>query len=165
MALRSWVHAARCRARSRTLGAWSRRQGQVATSFPCLTPSQVATSKPGRHLQQANPGHLYKPSHDLKTRSRPQATKTRSRPQIDVATSLLPTVGFPGRGTRSQVATYPHCHPCRDIKSVSRHRFPLPCSLQVATPNLMSRPGTNWSEPQPGHDTKTRSRPGTLENL
>ena len=33
-----------------------------------------------------------------------------SRHQFHVATSFLPTVGFPGRDL-------PHCHPCRDLKN------------------------------------------------
>ena len=119
-----------------------------------------------------------------------------SRHQIHVATPFLPTVGFPGRDAKLQVATshtaayvatskmmsrhqlssapfllhrdaifpcrdLPCCHPCRDLKMMSRHQaqpsqvvtskpgrdqplFPLHNALVatsktlVATPNLLS---------------------------
>ena len=45
-----------------------------------------------------------------------------SRHQFHVSTSFLPTVGFPGRDTKNLGRDLPHCHPCRDLKMMSRHQ-------------------------------------------
>ena len=100
----------------------SRHQIGVAT-LP--RPIQVATPKPGRD---------------------PPGGYPMSRHQIHVATPFLPTVGFPGRDTKNPGRDLLHCHPCRDIISMSRHRFRPTKADQVATP-------------LPGRDLKSMSRP------
>ena len=70
----------------------SRHKIGVATSFLLPSPIQVATSRPGRNLPGDEP---------------------MSRHHFHVATSFLPTVGFPGRDL-------PHSRPCHDAVSAQQ---------------------------------------------
>ena len=61
-----------------------------------------------------------------------------SRHRFHVATSFLPTVGFPGRDTTNPGRDLPHCHPCRDLKNDVATSNPTSqittSNFQVATP-------------------------------
>ena len=61
-----------------------------------------------------------------------------SRHQFHVATSFLPTVGFPGCDTKIPGRDLPHCHPCRDLKNDVTTSNPFgqitTSNFQVATP-------------------------------
>ena len=110
------------------------RQGRNA-NLPCPAPTQVAT---------------------------PPRTQAMLRHRFQVATSFLPTMGFPGRDIRSQVATSNSAahvatpKACHDI-DFGRPAVPvLQHQIQAMTPlgyhpcrdvKFMSRPGTNWSQP------------------
>ena len=91
-----------------------------------------------------------------------------SRHQFYVATSFLPTMGFPGRDTKIPGRDLPHCRPCRDIKSMSRRRFRLAKAYQIATPlpgrdlTLLLK-ASSMSQPRPTSPSldQTRSRPQT----
>ena len=108
----------------------SRHQIGVARSFLLPSPSQVATSRPGRNLPGDEP---------------------MSRHQFHVGTSFLPTMGFPGRDTKIQGRDLPHSRSCRDIKSMSRHHFCLTKAHKVATPLPVATSACR--------DLQTRSRP------
>ena len=110
-------------------------------------------------FQIATPKSMSRPP-ILPPMSRPPILPPMSRHQIHVATPFLPTMGFPGRDAKLQVATshiathvatskmksrpqlssapfllrrdaiFPCCdlpcrHPCRNLKMMSRHQFPL----------------------------------------
>ena len=78
-----------------------------------------------------------------------------SRYQFHVATSFLPTVGFPGRDTKIQVATSHIATHVATSKMMSRHRtFPQP-KAHVAT----SKPRHDALKAKPGRNLKLMSRP------
>ena len=119
----------------------SRHQIGVATP---LRPIQVATSKPGRD---------------------PPGGYPMSRHQFHVATSFLPTVGFPGRDTKIQVATSlysPHRTPLSRPKNLG-----CDAKSSIANPARSRRPflvATSKScrdlkLTRPGRDLKVMSRP------
>ena len=93
-----------------------------------------------------------------------------SRHRFHVATSFLPTVGFPSRDTKNPGHDLPHCHPCRDLKMMSRPQIQLgqitTSNSQVATPkgHPTSRPQIHVATPfllnqnKQGRDLKMRSR-------
>ena len=64
--------------------------------FSCPASSQVATPKPGRDPPRGYP---------------------MSRHQFHVATSFMPTVGFPSCNTKNPGRNLPHYHPCCDLKN------------------------------------------------
>ena len=115
---------------------------QVATSFPCPAPGQVATSFPGRDLLEANP------CRDIKFVSRHHSGHFRSRPQNGVATPFLLPSLKPGRDTRTMsrpswrlpyVATSISCRDFVSQQSRSRRQFHVVTSWRltyVATSNL-----------------------------
>ena len=103
----------------------SRHQIDVATP---LRPIQVATPKPSRD---------------------PPGGYPMSRHQFYVATSFLPTVGFPGRDTKNPGRDLPHCHPCRDFKMMSQ--------LQAQSSQFQA--GRDLKLTRPGRDLKVMSRP------
>ena len=93
---------------------------QVATSFPCPAPDQVATPKPGRD---------------------PPGDYPMSRHQSHVATSFLPTVGFPSHDTKNPGHDLPHCHLCRELKNdVATSNKLSPISTTPRRHFSMSRP-------------------------
>ena len=101
----------------------------VATPFLQPSPQamsrhQISVATPPRPIQVATP----KPGRD------PAAGYPISRHQIHVATPFLPIVGFPGRDTKNPGRDLPHCHPCRDLISMSRCRFRPTKADQVALP-------------------------------
>ena len=120
---------------------------QVATSEqsldtkppPCSL-NHVATSNRCRDTTQAYPGR------DTKTRSRP----SWRLPYVATLNSCRDTVsahsGLSRLRHRNPCRDLPHCHPCRDINSMSRHQFHVATPL----PPNQSRPGrdtTSWSRP------------------
>ena len=124
----------------------SRPPNGVATPFLLLSPQamsrhQIGVATPPRPIQVATP----KLGRDL-PRGYPML-----RHQIHVATPFLPTVGFPGRDTKNSGRNLPHCHPCRDILSMSRRRFYPTKADQVAT----SLPGRDLTP----NLNQTKSRP------
>ena len=106
---------------------------------------QIGVATPPRPIQVAAP----KPGRD------PPGGYPMSRHQIHVATSnscrdtVSAHIGFPGRDTKNPGRDLLHCHPCRDIISMSRCRFHPTKVDQVATP----LPGRDLTSNQ------TRSRP------
>ena len=77
------------------------------------------------------------------------------RDQFHVATSFLPTVGFPSRDTKIPGRDLPHCHPCRDLKNdVATSSFQLCRNLKIL--------GCNTLKTNPGRDLKSMSRPQTV---
>ena len=130
-----------------------RHQIDVATPLRTL---QVATSKRGRdtkpplcslnHVATSNRCHniihAY-PGRDTKIRSRPSWRLS----YVATSNSCLDTVsahsGLSRSRHRNPCRDLPHCHPCRNIKSMSRHYFLVatsrptklsPTLSQVATP-------------------------------
>ena len=125
----------------------SRHQIHVATSIP---------NRPGRDLLETNlcrdiifmSRPHSSPQWDFqvatpKSMSRPPILPLMSRTQNDVATSTstqphLCYVATPCRDL-------PCCHPCRDLKMMSRHQFQLAKLRPTAT--QPGRDATSWSRP------------------
>ena len=132
---------------------------------------------------------------------RPPTLSPMSRHQIHVATPFLPTVGFPGRDAKIQVATshtathvatskmmsrhqlssapfqlrrdaifpcrdLPCCHPCHDLKMMSRHQYQL-AKILGRHPKTYCNPARSRRHflvatsrsTKPGRDLKSMSRP------
>ena len=133
--------------RTRSRPSW--RLPYVATSISCRDfVFQQARSRRQFHVATSWRLNLCR---DIKSMSRPPTLSPMSRHQIHVATPFLPIVGFPGRDTKIQVATshtatyvatskmmsrhqlsstpFLLCRdaifPCRNLKMMSRHQFPL----------------------------------------
>ena len=116
----------------------SRHQIGVATP---LRPIQVATPKPGRD---------------------PPGGYPMSRHQFYVATSFLPTVGFPGRDTKNPGRDLPYCHPCRDLKMMSRLQAQSSQFQPGHDAHLWSLPQANQTRSRPQGHVATSSRPSQL---
>ena len=154
----------------RDLTSMSRHQGSqnhVATSNRCRNTkpppcslNPVATSNRCRDTTQAYPGR------DTKTRSPP----SWRLPYVATSNSCRDTVfahsGLSRSRHRNPCRDLPHCHPCCDIKSMSRRRFLLTKADQVATPLPGRDPTPNQTQsfPQPGRDTKRVSRHQLLQS-
>ena len=101
--------------------------------FSCPAPSQVATPEPGRDP----PGDSLMSRHQFHV-----ATSFPNRPGRDVSSMSRPPGDLTYVATSNPCRDLPHCRPCRDIKSMSRHRFCPQWDFQVATPKARSRPPT-----------------------
>ena len=88
-----------------------------------------------------------------------------SRHQFHVATSFLPTMGFPGRDTKNPGRDLPHYYPCRDLQSNW-------LKSQVVQPETYYNPARSRRHflvatscpTKPGRDLKSMSRPQTGPN-
>ena len=79
-----------------------------------------------------------------------------SRHQFHVATSFLPTVGFPGRDTKNPGCDLPHCNPCRDLKNdVAASNQLSPISATSRRYFSMSRPPLLPPMSRPQNDVTT----------
>ena len=125
--------------------------------FSCPAPSQVATAELVATLLETPlcrdinfmsrlrfPTGQFAtsvPCRDIKSMSRPLTLSPMSRHQIHVATPFLPTVGFPGRDAKIQVATSHTATHVATSKMMSRHQLSSAHFCYVATPFFsMSRP-------------------------
>ena len=114
----------------------SRSQNGVATSFPCQTQGQVATSFQGRDLL------------DDQARSRRQPHVTTSLPPSQTNQVATSKMGSRLQYLTGQVATLIPCRDlletnlCRDIDFMSRLHFFPQWGFQITTPKPKSRPPT-----------------------
>ena len=105
--------------RTRSRPSW--RLPYVATSISCRNfVSQQARSR--RQFYVATSWRLNL-CRDIKSMSRPPTLSPMSRHQIHVVTPFLPTVGFPGRDAKSQVATSYTATHVATSKMMSRHQL------------------------------------------
>ena len=111
----------------------SRHQIGVATPFLLPAPNQVATLEPGRDP----PGDSPMSRHQFHV-----ATSFPNRPGRDVSSMSRPLGDLTYVATSNPCRDLPHSRPCRDIKSMSRHRFYPQWDFQVTTPKARSRPPT-----------------------